>query len=77
MKRYFLLDQGDFFVHFLDMAEDELLQEMADVSRGRVQNWMTLGIQMSGGPSVAGGADTAGTTAAGTAGGRDKKKSHL
>ena len=50
MKRYFLLDQGDFFVHFLDMAEDELLQEMSAVSRGRVQNWMALSIQMSGGP---------------------------
>jgi len=49
MKRYFLLDQGDFFVHFLDMAEEELLQEMGDVSRGRVQNWMALSIQMSGG----------------------------
>ena len=49
MKRYFLLDQGDFFVHFLDMAEDELLQEMSSVSRGRVQNWMALSIQMSGG----------------------------
>mmetsp|Transcript_18861 Transcript_18861/g.28678 ORF Transcript_18861/g.28678 Transcript_18861/m.28678 type:complete len:989 (+) Transcript_18861:247-3213(+) len=49
MKRYFLLDQGDFFVHFLDMAEDELLQEMSKVSRGRVQNWMAVSIQMSGG----------------------------
>lgn len=49
MKRYFLLDQGDFFVHFLDMAEEELLQEMGDVSRGRVQNWMASSIQMSGG----------------------------
>ncbi len=49
MKRYFLLDQGDFFVHFLDMAEDELLQEMSDVSRSRVHNWMTMSIQMSGG----------------------------
>lgn len=49
MKRYFLLDQGDFFVHFLDMAEDELLQEMTTISRGRIQNWMALSIQMSGG----------------------------
>ena len=24
IKHYFLLDQGDFFVHFLDSAEDEL-----------------------------------------------------
>lgn len=24
IKHYFLLDQGDFFVHFLDLAETEL-----------------------------------------------------
>jgi len=55
MKQYFLLDQGDFFVHFLDMAEEELLQEMGDVSRGRVQNWMALSIQMSGGAEPSSG----------------------
>jgi len=48
MKQYFLLDQGDFFVHFLDKAENELLKEVIYVSRGRVQNWMSLSIQMSG-----------------------------
>ena len=55
MKRYFLLDQGDFFVHFLDMAEDELLQEMTTISRGRIQNWMALSIHMSGGNNEAPG----------------------
>jgi hypothetical protein len=45
MGRYFLLDQGDFFVHFLGMAKDEVLHEMLDVSRG---NWMAMSIQMSG-----------------------------
>ena len=49
MKRYFLLDQGDFFVHFLDMAEAELLKEMTEVSRGRVQNWLSMSVQPSGG----------------------------
>jgi len=58
MKRYFLLDQGDFFVHFLDMAEEELLQEMGDVSRGRVQNWMALSIQMSGGAEPSNGSSS-------------------
>ena len=48
MKRYFLLDQGDFFVHFLDMAETELLKEMTKVSRGRVQNWLSMSVQPSG-----------------------------
>ena len=61
MKRYFLLDQGDFFVHFLDMAEEELLQEMTDVSRGRVQNWMTLSIQMSNSAESSSGFEADGT----------------
>ena len=52
MKRYFLLDQGDFFVHFLDMAETELLKEMTEVSRGRVQNWLSMSVQPSGGGAV-------------------------
>ena len=44
MKKYFLLDQGDFFVDFLDGAEDELHKELPKVLRGRVQNWLTTSI---------------------------------
>ena len=33
----------------MDKAENELLKEVLYVSRGRVQNWMTLSVQMSGG----------------------------
>eukprot|EP00978_Attheya_sp_CCMP212_P011992 scaffold29709_cov53-Attheya_sp.AAC.4 len=47
MKRYFLLDQGDFFVHFLDAAEEELKQELSHVSRGRVQSSLSLSVQLS------------------------------
>ena len=47
VKRYFLLDQGDFFVHFLDMAEDELLGDMARVSRARVQGWLAISVALS------------------------------
>ncbi len=53
MKRYFLIDQGEFFVHFLDMAEAELLKEMKEVSRGRVQNWLSMSILPSGGTARA------------------------
>ena len=49
MKRYFLLDQGDFFVHFLDMAEAELLREVTEVSRGRIQSWLSMSVQPSSG----------------------------
>ena len=44
MKKYFLLDQGDFFVHFLDHAEDELQNPLPSVLQGRVQNWLSASI---------------------------------
>jgi len=44
MKKYFLLDQGDFFVDFLDAAEEELVQELPNVSQGRVQNWLASSV---------------------------------
>jgi len=44
MKKYFLLDQGDFFVDFLDGAEDELNKELPNVLQGRVQNWLSTSI---------------------------------
>ena len=28
LKHYFLIDQGDFFVHFMHVAEDELQERM-------------------------------------------------
>lgn len=44
MKKYFLLDQGDFFVDFLDHADDELQNELPSVLQGRVQNWLSTSI---------------------------------
>ena len=41
MKKYFLLDQGDFFVNFLDGVETELHKELPNVLQGRVQNWLS------------------------------------
>ena len=42
VKRYFLLDQGDFFLYFLDAAEDELRKNLTDVSRERIQHWLNV-----------------------------------
>jgi len=47
MKSYFLLDHGDFLVHFLDDAEDELLKELGDVSIGRIQHMLRMSVQMT------------------------------
>jgi gamma-tubulin complex component 2 len=47
MKRYFLVHQGDFLVHLFDAAEDELLQELTQVSRGRVQHWLGMCVHLT------------------------------
>ncbi|KAL3800818.1 hypothetical protein HJC23_001655 [Cyclotella cryptica] len=44
MKKYFLLDQGDFFVEFLDAAEEELDSNVSTLSRGRIQNAIATSI---------------------------------
>lgn len=33
IKNYFFLQQGDFFVHFLDAAEEELEKSSREVSK--------------------------------------------
>jgi gamma-tubulin complex component 2 len=45
MKRYFLLDQGDFFMHFLDITENELMKPFENVSLGRVQHSLSMSVQ--------------------------------
>lgn len=47
IKRYFLLDQGDFLVHFMDTAESELSKLMEDVSIGRTQHCLNMALQLT------------------------------
>jgi gamma-tubulin complex component 2 len=47
VRRYFLLDQGDFLMHFLDSAELELMKEFEDVSVGRIQHLLSMSIQLT------------------------------
>jgi gamma-tubulin complex component 2 len=47
MKRYFLLDQGDFLMHFLDASEEELGKPIEEVSAGRVQHFLNMSVQSS------------------------------
>ena len=42
VRRYFLLDQGDFLMHFLDSAEDELQKDFENLSAGRVQHLLSI-----------------------------------
>ncbi|KAH0462098.1 hypothetical protein IEQ34_009673 [Dendrobium chrysotoxum] len=42
MKRYFLLDQGDFLVHFMDIAMEELVKRPEDISVEKLQVWLVF-----------------------------------
>ncbi|XP_077221231.1 gamma-tubulin complex component 2-like [Tasmannia lanceolata] len=45
MKRYFLLDQGDFLVHFMDIARDELVKRPDDISVEKLQSLLDLALR--------------------------------
>ena len=47
IKHYFLLDKGDFFVHFMNTAERELLKGVSEVLPSRLESLLHLSIQMS------------------------------
>jgi len=47
IKHYFLLDQGDFFVHFLDSAEEELVKPVSAISVGRLHSKLELSLRQS------------------------------
>ena len=49
VRRYFLLDQGDFLMHFLDASEKELIKQAEDVSIGRVQHFLNTAVQLTEG----------------------------
>ncbi|XP_047134835.2 gamma-tubulin complex component 2 [Hydra vulgaris] len=47
IKHYFLLDQGDFFVGFMDLAEDELKKKMDDIVPTRLEALLELAVRTS------------------------------
>ena len=47
LKRYFLLHEGDFLVHFLDLAGDELRKPAEDVTLTRLQSLLDLSVRSS------------------------------
>ena len=47
LKHYFLVDQGDFFVHFMDSAEEELRLSVAEISAPRLESLLSLSIAQS------------------------------
>lgn len=47
MKRYFLLDQGDFLVHFMDIAMEELTKRPQDISVEKLLSLLELALRSS------------------------------
>ena len=47
LKHYFLMDQGDLMVHFLDMAQEELVKPMAEILPRRLEALLELALRTS------------------------------
>lgn len=47
IKHYFLMDLGDFFVQFMDLAEDEMKKNMDDIMPSRLENLLELALRTS------------------------------
>ncbi|KAG2696962.1 hypothetical protein I3760_07G084600 [Carya illinoinensis] len=45
IKHYLLLDQGDFLVHFMDIARDELTKKLDDISVEKLQSLLDLALR--------------------------------
>ncbi|XP_069609154.1 gamma-tubulin complex component 2 isoform X1 [Ranitomeya imitator] len=47
IKHYFLMNQGDFFVHFMDLTEEELKKTVEDIIPTRLEALLELALRMS------------------------------
>lgn len=47
IKHYFLFDQGDLFVHFLDLAEEELQKSMGLIPLNRLESLLEVALRTS------------------------------
>ncbi|XP_023654248.1 gamma-tubulin complex component 2 isoform X1 [Paramormyrops kingsleyae] len=47
IKHYFLMDKGDFFVHFMDLTEEELKKQVDDIIPPRLEALLELALRMS------------------------------
>ncbi|OAY32230.1 gamma-tubulin complex component 2 isoform X2 [Manihot esculenta] len=45
IKHYLLLDQGDFLVHFMDIARDELTKKLEEISVEKLQSLLDLALR--------------------------------
>lgn len=47
LRRFFLLEHGDFFIQFMDIAETELRRDVKEISLPRIQGLLQLAVQTS------------------------------
>ena len=47
MKHYFLLDQSDFMVHFMDIAEEELKKDQNSIVLNRLESLLELSLRIT------------------------------
>ena len=47
LKHYFLLDQSDFMVHFMDIAEEELKKEQNMIKVSRLESLLELSLRIT------------------------------
>mmetsp|Transcript_24128 Transcript_24128/g.42831 ORF Transcript_24128/g.42831 Transcript_24128/m.42831 type:complete len:865 (-) Transcript_24128:61-2655(-) len=47
IKHYFFIDQGDFFVHLMDSAQDELEKHVSEVSQEKLESLLDLALRTS------------------------------
>ena len=47
LKHYFLLDQSDFMVHFMDISEEEMEKNISDIKLSRLESLLELSLRIT------------------------------
>jgi gamma-tubulin complex component 2 len=47
LKHYFLLDQSDFMVHFMDIAEDEMQKNYKDIRISKLESLLEISLRIT------------------------------
>ena len=47
LKHYFLLDQSDFMVHFMDISEEEIKKNISEIKINRLESLLELSLRIT------------------------------
>jgi gamma-tubulin complex component 2 len=45
IKRFFMMESGDFFIHFLELAEDELVKPPKNISKEKLESLLDMAMR--------------------------------